>query len=230
MTAENKISSIPDHKDQFKHDITSNGIEDASTLMKGYAIAHELHSGQFRASGEPYHTHPVATVQLLIKSGVRDTNILMGGLLHDVIEDAPSFNGVPFTNNADWTLIATNYLIDQGISPVVIDLVDCLTKPKIDGVTIKTEDDRRKEYMKKLRTAPPEALLIKMADRLHNLQTLDGLDTKKADLVVSETQSVLFSVFTRVLTTFPCEGRYLFNQMSDAIELYEQSHHAKQTA
>ncbi|HEX5541499.1 MAG TPA: HD domain-containing protein, partial [Micromonospora sp.] len=127
---------------------------DASVLRRGYAIAENMHHGQFRKSGDPYITHPLAVAQICAELGM-DTTTLVAALLHDTVEDTR------------YTLQA----LDADFGPEVAHLVDGVTKfdKEFYGKAAEAETIRKMIVAagKDLRV-----LIIKLADRLHNMRTL----------------------------------------------------------
>jgi hypothetical protein len=128
-------------------------------------LATQLHAGQRRKSGEPYITHPVNVARLLIIDGVRDDVVLASALLHDVLEDCRD--------------ASPDNLLTLGIHPEVISTVQVLTK--------QPGQDARQYYAQVGRC--PQATLVKLADRCHNLATMAGVFTvDKIREYVSETE------------------------------------------
>src|SRR5690606_5952579 len=127
---------------------------DVRLLQRAYDVADQWHSGQFRKSGDPYITHPLAVATILADIGM-DTVTLAAALLHDTIED-------------------TGYTLEQmraDFDAEIALLVDGVTK--LDRV--KLGDAAKAETIRKMVVAmakDPRVLVIKLADRLHNMRTL----------------------------------------------------------
>jgi GTP pyrophosphokinase len=136
-------------------------------------VAARWHSGQYRKSGDPYITHPLAVATILANLGM-DTTTLVAALLHDTIED-------------------TDYSLDQMKSDFggeVALLVDGVTK--LDRV--KLGDAAKAETIRKMVVAmakDPRVLVIKLADRLHNMRTLTFLPRAKQEQKAKETLEIL---------------------------------------
>ncbi|WP_433335933.1 RelA/SpoT family protein [Spirillospora sp. CA-294931] len=127
---------------------------DLSALLRGYAVAERLHRGQLRKSGAPYITHPLAVATILAEMGL-DTTTLVAALLHDTVEDTPYTLG--------------EVRADFGAEVAV--LVDGVTK--LDGE--RWGERAEAETLRKIvlaAAADLRVLVIKLADRLHNLRTL----------------------------------------------------------
>ncbi|HLL68491.1 MAG TPA: bifunctional (p)ppGpp synthetase/guanosine-3',5'-bis(diphosphate) 3'-pyrophosphohydrolase [Micromonosporaceae bacterium] len=146
---------------------------DVRLLQKAFDIAEGWHNGQYRKSGDPYITHPLAVAGILSELGM-DTTTLVAALLHDTIEDTP------------YTLEQME--IDFGGEVRL--LVDGVTK--LDKV--KLGDAAKAETIRKMVVAmakDPRVLVIKLADRLHNMRTLTFLPRPKQEQKAKETLEIL---------------------------------------
>jgi guanosine-3',5'-bis(diphosphate) 3'-pyrophosphohydrolase len=130
--------------------------EDLQTLAEAFAFATACHGDQLRPTGEPYERHLLEAVEVLAEgAGVRDRDVLVAALLHDVVEDTA----------------CTLEEVGDRFGPRVAELVDWVTKtdPPDGG----DSEAARLGYLRRLASAPPEAVLVKLADRLSNVQRLD---------------------------------------------------------
>jgi guanosine-3',5'-bis(diphosphate) 3'-pyrophosphohydrolase len=146
---------------------------DAKLLQRGYDLAEERHRGQLRKSGDPYITHPLAVATILAELGM-DTTTLVAALLHDTVEDTG--------------LTTAEILREFGTE--VAHLVEGVTK--LDKV--KFGDAAEAETIRKMIVAmarDPRVLVIKLADRLHNMRTLRFLPPAKQERKARETLEVL---------------------------------------
>ena len=146
---------------------------DVRLLQRGYDVAEEQHRGQLRKSGDPYITHPLAVATILAELGM-DTTTLVAALLHDTVEDT------------GLTLAA----VEKEFGPEVTHLVDGVTK--LDKV--KYGEAAEAETIRKMIVAmakDPRVLVIKLADRLHNMRTLRFLPPAKQERKARETLEVL---------------------------------------
>jgi len=146
---------------------------DARLLQRGYDLAEERHRGQRRKSGDPYITHPLAVATILAELGM-DTITLVAALLHDTVEDT----GLPIEE------VAAEF------GPEVAHLVDGVTK--LDKV--KFGEAAEAETIRKMIVAmarDPRVLVIKLADRLHNMRTLRFLPPAKQERKARETLEVM---------------------------------------
>jgi GTP pyrophosphokinase len=152
---------------------TTHPKADVRLLQRAYDTADRLHAGQFRRSGDPYITHPLAVAQILADIGM-DTVTLAAALLHDTVED-------------------TGYTLEQmraDFGPEIALLVDGVTK--LDRV--KLGDAAKAETIRKMVVAmakDPRVLVIKLADRLHNMRTLKFLPQEKREQKARETLEIL---------------------------------------
>jgi (p)ppGpp synthase/HD superfamily hydrolase len=122
----------------------------ASLIEKALRLAFAAHEGQMRKDGPPYIIHPVAVALLLAKQGFSDT-VLAAALVHDVLEDTK----------------VTPQELEAELGGDVLQLVELVSYDK----TLSWEDQRKK-YIETLRTAPPEAKAISIADKIHNAESL----------------------------------------------------------
>ncbi len=146
---------------------------DLALLQRAYDVAEEAHAEQKRKSGDPYITHPLAVATVLAGLGM-DTTTLVAALLHDTVEDT----GVDLES------------IRADFGPEVAHLVDGVTK--IDKV--KFGDAAQAETIRKMIVAmsrDPRVLVIKLADRLHNMRTLRFLPPEKQEKKARETLEIL---------------------------------------
>jgi len=133
--------------------------EKLQEVRKAYEIAKEIHKNQFRQSGEPYIIHPINVAYNLLKMEVYDPDTISAALLHDTIEDAE----IDFTKED----------VSELINPTVAELVDGVTK--IRRMNFSTKYDQRLANTRKIingLTKDVRIILIKLADRLHNMETL----------------------------------------------------------
>ncbi len=155
---------------------TSNylGAADIALLERAYQRSEQAHTGQLRHSGEPYIQHPLA-VTLLLAGWRMDVHVLMAGLLHDVVEDT----------NVDCAALGREF------GDKVADLVDGVTKLERFKVEDREQDDADSLY-KILLAMNKDVLvfLIKLADRLHNMRTIDNLPLPRRYRAATETLDI----------------------------------------
>ncbi|MFZ5591501.1 MAG: RelA/SpoT family protein [Bacillota bacterium] len=154
--------------------ILYNPHADVSLLRKAYSYAEKAHQGQRRISGEEYITHPLAVTHILADLEL-DLATLLAGLLHDVVEDTG----------------CTLEDIEREFGSEVAQLVDGVTK--ISKLEFKSKEERQAENLRKMLLAMARdirVILIKLADRLHNMRTLRYQPEHKQKEIARETLEI----------------------------------------
>jgi GTP pyrophosphokinase len=147
---------------------------DGALIRRAYALATIAHSGQYRQSGEPYIDHPVSVATILLELRL-DADSLAAALLHDVVEDS----GVSLE------------VISTFFGAPIAHVVDGVTK--LSGLENKSKEELQAGTYRKLIIAAaedPRVLVIKLADRLHNMRTLGGTPPAKQKRVARETLDI----------------------------------------
>jgi guanosine-3',5'-bis(diphosphate) 3'-pyrophosphohydrolase len=155
---------------------------DIDQVRRAYRFADEAHLGQIRASGEPYITHPIAVAAQCAEWKL-DAQALMAALLHDAIEDCG---------------VTKPELIERFGAPVA-ELVDGLTK--LDKLQFNTREENQAESFRKMLLAMARdvrVILIKLADRTHNMRTLDDVPRQKWGRISSETLEIYAPIAHRL--------------------------------
>ncbi|CAN5666293.1 hypothetical protein BH18CHL1_BH18CHL1_04090 [soil metagenome] len=148
---------------------------DLTAVGDAYRFAREAHSEQARASGEPYVTHPLAVAQILAELGI-DPVAVQAALLHDIPEDTGFVLGD----------------LEERFGPEVAKLVDGVTKLSKFG-SARTHEEQQAENIRKMFLAMAEdirVVLIKLADRLHNMRTLGALPIEKQHRIARQTAEI----------------------------------------
>ena len=156
--------------------------KDIQRIHKAYLLAESAHQHQKRQSGEPYITHPVAVATTLAELEL-DTETIVAALLHDVIEDTP---------------IAKNEILEE-FGPSVAQLVDGVSK--LTQISFANKAEAHAENFRKMVLAMAKDLrvvLVKLADRLHNMQTLSGVSPQKRRRVARETLDIYIPLANRL--------------------------------
>jgi len=149
---------------------------DLEKIKKAYEYANELHQGQFRQSGEPYISHPLAVAEIVAGLGL-DTDSICAALLHDTVEDC--------SDKVDLKDIEKIFGND------VAQLVDGLTK--IVSLQIEDKEEQHIENLRKMLLAMHKdvrVIFIKLCDRLHNMRTLEAKAENKRRMTALETMQV----------------------------------------
>ena len=155
---------------------------DLSRLEEAYHFSDAAHQGQLRKSGEPYISHPVAVAEILSQWQL-DAQTLCAALLHDVVED---------------TAVSTDDISKRFGKPVA-DLVDGVSK--LDRIEFQSQQDAQAENFRKMLLAMARdvrVMLIKLADRLHNMRTLDAVAPVKRRRVARETLEIYAPIANRL--------------------------------
>ncbi|MDO5125933.1 MAG: bifunctional (p)ppGpp synthetase/guanosine-3',5'-bis(diphosphate) 3'-pyrophosphohydrolase [Ruminococcus sp.] len=155
---------------------------DLSKIVSAYELAEKYHHGQKRESGEPYITHPLAVAYILLELGI-DTDTICSALLHDVVEDTE----------------CTLDELQKSFGTDVAMLVNGVTKLK--QVETFTKDEQKAENIRKILLAMSEdirVIIIKLADRLHNMRTLKYCKESKRRTIAHETMNIYAPIAHRL--------------------------------
>src|SRR3990172_2959479 len=155
---------------------------DVARLAEAYRFSEAAHTGQTRQSGEPYISHPLAVTEILADWHL-DGQALMAALLHDVMED---------------TSVTKSEIADTFGKPVA-ELVDGLSK--LDRIEFQSAEDAQAENFRKMLLAMARdvrVILIKLADRLHNIRTLAAVAPAKRRRVARETMEIYAPIANRL--------------------------------
>ena len=156
---------------------------DEDALNRAYVYSMKAHGAQLRASGDPYFSHPVEVAGLLAQMKL-DTASIVTGLLHDTVEDT----------------VATLDDIEQLFGPEIARLVDGVTK--LSRIELQSDQTKQAENFRKLVLAMSEdirVLLVKLADRLHNMQTLRFIKSdEKRRRIARETMDIYAPLAERI--------------------------------
>jgi GTP pyrophosphokinase len=156
--------------------------EDISQLQSAYHFSEQAHEGQFRKSGEPYISHPLAVANILAQWHL-DTQALTAALLHDVMEDTS----------------VTKTEISRNFGRPVAELVDGVSK--LDKIEFESHAEAQAENFRKMLLAMARdvrVILIKLADRLHNMRTLDAVESEQKRRIARETLEIYAPIANRL--------------------------------
>ena len=151
-------------------------------IKKAYTFAEEAHKGQLRSSGEPYMIHPTDVAQTLADLRL-DIPSVVTGLLHDTVEDTH----------------ATLEQIEKEFGKDIAELVDGVTK--LSKITFKTSEEKQAENFRKMILAMAKdirVIIVKLADRLNNMRTLEHLMPFKQRIIVQETLDIYAPISNRL--------------------------------
>jgi guanosine-3',5'-bis(diphosphate) 3'-pyrophosphohydrolase len=156
--------------------------EQIARVQRAYEVGAAAHDGQTRKSGEPYITHPLAVAGLLAEMGM-DVETLCAAILHDALEDTPLKRAV----------------IESEFGGTVAELVDGVTK--LDKLHFRDRQEAAAESFRKMLLAMARDLrviLIKLADRLHNMRTLDAMAPEARRRIARETLDIFAPIAQRL--------------------------------
>ncbi len=164
--------------------------KDLELCKKGYAFAQKAHEGQKRASGEAYFIHPCTVAEILVDLGL-DAATVAAAFLHDVIEDTPVSEGD----------------IKKEFGAEVLELVQGVTK--LERIEFNSQEEEQAENFRKLFVAMAKdirVIIIKLADRLHNMRSLNFLSVERQQRMARETLEIYAPLAGRLgISQIKCE-------------------------
>src|SRR2546428_11745210 len=155
---------------------------DVALVERAFAFSEHAHQGQFRKSGDPYISHPLAVASILSQWRL-DAQGLAAALLHDVMEDTA----------------VTKTEIESSFGKPVADMVDGVSK--LDQIQFQSREDAQAENFRKMLLAMAQdvrVILIKLADRLHNMRTLGAVPPAKRSRIARETMEIYAPIANRL--------------------------------
>ena len=159
-----------------------HAVADLDAVRKAYVYSAKVHQGQKRLSGDPYMTHPMEVAAILTQLRM-DVPTVVTGLLHDTLEDT----------------LSTKTELSQLFGDEVTEMVDGVTK--ISKITFKTSEERQAENFRKMLLAMARdirVILIKLADRLHNMRTLSHQPEERRRMIAQETADIYAPLANRL--------------------------------
>ena len=169
-------------RDLLKTVAVNRPSDDLEIINRAYNYSLKYHTGQTRASGEPFLVHPLEVAQVLAEMKL-DSSSIAAGLLHDAIEDTE----------------ATREDIKTNFGEQVAHIVEGVTK--IDKIEFASKEERQAENVRKMVLAMVDdirVVLIKLADRLHNMRTLEHLDPERQQQISQETLEIYAPIAHRL--------------------------------
>ena len=146
--------------------LDTQNVLDFELINKAIYWARKYHGDQKRKSGEPYYSHPLEVAYVVSDYNLK-TDVIVASILHDIIEDTEVTAGM-ILDNFSWR---------------IAEMVDRLTRDRPDGKKLTVEQVINNAYHLK----DKEVLLIKLFDRLHNIQTIESMSIEKTEKAISET-------------------------------------------
>jgi (p)ppGpp synthase/HD superfamily hydrolase len=155
--------------------LDTNGVLDFGLINKAIYFAKKYHDGQLRKSGEPFYSHPLEVAYIISDYNLK-TDVIAASILHDVVED---------------TEVTINMILET-FGQRVAEMVNRLTRDRPDGTKLSVKEIIRMAY----KNGDKEVLLIKIFDRLHNLQNIHFLTADKQIKVAKETLNTVLLAAT----------------------------------
>jgi len=155
--------------------LDTNGVLDFGLINKAIYFAKKYHDGQLRKSGEPFYSHPLEVAYMISDYNLK-TDVIAASILHDVVED---------------TEVTINMILET-FGQRVAEMVNRLTRDRPDGTKLSVKEIIRMAY----KNGDKEVLLIKIFDRLHNLQNIHFLTADKQIKVAKETLNTVLLATT----------------------------------
>src|SRR5688572_4398852 len=175
-------ADVPDYVRELEQAADYLPDDQRAQLRRAWAVGAAAHVGQTRKSGEPYITHPVAVAKVLADQGL-DLETLIAAILHDTIEDTPlTYDG----------------LVSE-FGETVAELVDGVTK--LDKIQFRDRQEAAAESFRKMLLAMSRDLrviMIKLADRLHNMRTLGAQSDEARQRIARETVDIYAPIAQRL--------------------------------
>jgi len=155
--------------------LDTNGVLDFGLINKAIYFAKKYHDGQLRKSGEPFYSHPLEVAYIISDYNLK-TDVIAASILHDIVED---------------TVVTLNMILET-FGQRVAEMVNRLTRDRPDGTKLSVKEIIRMAY----KNGDKEVLLIKIFDRLHNLQNIHFLTADKQIKVAKETLNTVLLAAT----------------------------------
>ena len=178
-----KAPPLPDYVRALEHQLSAYlSRQQAARVRRAYEVGAAAHEGQTRKSGEPYITHPIAVAGILAELRL-DAETIIAAILHDTLEDTA----------------LTSAQISAEFGPTVVELVDGVTK--LDKVRFRSRQEADAESFRKMLLAMARDLrviLIKLADRLHNMRTLGAKEPESRRRIARETLEIYAPIAQRL--------------------------------
>lgn len=189
---------------RFKLKITPAELE---KLDFAYVIAKYGHRNQLRESGERYFEHPRATAIILADElGITDIELIIAALLHDMLEDS---------------FLLTPWRIKLIFGDRVSSLVSAMTKPNKNDARFNSDGERNSFYFQQLKKAGSDAKILKLADRLHNLRTLDSCLLEKRQRKAKEVKIFSLPLLNDIKEEYPKIAGYLSEKIKAAPPVFQ---------
>jgi GTP diphosphokinase / guanosine-3',5'-bis(diphosphate) 3'-diphosphatase len=179
---------------------------DLEMVMRAYDLSKSAHRGQKRDDDTRYFDHLRETALILVNLGVFDADLLISCLLHDAMEDNPSF----MSRGAIASIFGSR----------VADIVVTVTKPKKNDPRFQSDGERHRFYFARLSEASDDVLLVKLADRLHNMRSLHTCVKEKQTRKAQETVDVYLPFCDKLGLKYPKIGKYFKDELTNLVSKF----------
>lgn len=209
------VASIED----FVSHLKKLDLDDLSKVISTYNRITEIYRFDQRRDLTLAVYHPVQTAIILTKAGFTDGDLLRVALLHDTVEDHPETYGITKGMKNRKRRQQASVRLTEEYGSFVSEGVLALTKPTVDGEEFHTKKEVEEAYLEQLAAANPLFVVVKMADRIHNLWTMDTDEidrkTRQANETVGKYSEILYGSLVAVPTQ---EGRdFLIDRLNEGL-------------
>lgn len=217
MPSHESIQPTTENRASFEKRISVLPYSHQIHVRRAYNLAKEAHREDVREGGERYFEHVRSVFNILFdEAGIKDPILGAAAFLHDAIEDTDIRGELKGRTNS--AIIAQGgTLIENWFGEETARITLNLTKPFIDGIEVLNKEQKDEMYHEQLVTGASKTIIIKMADRLHNLRTLGARSRENQIKIVNETIHEYFPLFETVRETYPEATEHLLREMKLAI-------------
>ena len=207
---------------EFQRQLEVLGLneEQIKNIDFAYDLAKEGHRHQKREGGMRYFEHVrSAALILMMECKLADPDAIKAALLHDMGEDSPMFGNI--TGSYEKWKETANYRLGLAFGEDTAKMVIAVTKPSVNNIEFHNKQEAGEFYHHGLEAADARTMLVKMADRLHNLRTLGDTPPEKQLKQLKETREMYLPLFETVLAEYPEEGGHMIAEMEKVMQTIE---------
>lgn len=207
-------------RESFSDRLNNLTPKDKAMVMLAYMEAEKAHNGEIRDSGERFFEHPLQATHISLDSGIKNPVVLASILTHDVLENTRYFVDLEVFTYEEGRAVAREKITNL-FGAEVAETVIPLTKPKGKDLVDLSHEELVKIYRQQFVDVSVKSLLVKMADKLHNLRKVYSCSLKRQQGQVEETEDFYMPLFKKVLVEYPKEGAYLIDQINFEISKWK---------
>ena len=217
MRSHESIQPTIENRASFEKRISTLPYNHQVHIRRAYNLAKEAHREDLREDGERYFEHVRSVFNILFdEAGVKDPILGAAAFLHDAIEDTDIRGEIEGRTNSE-IRAQGGTMIENWFGQETSRITLALTKPFVDGVEICDKKHKDDVYHPQLEEGGPRTIVVKMADRLHNLRTLGARSKENQMKIIHETIHEYFPLFEATRDVFPEATDYLLKEMKLAI-------------